>query len=154
MYVSIFADWWISVSLKEQLDRRRAGFRETAPPEVLAVMDAATQKLVDSDLASKILGEGETLPEFELANVDGVVLAAADVNALIAWLGLVGDHVKKRILLRKPGPGLLDLRPQTLGVILPYQRKETVDLAAAIVEDAGTEFRGSFETLVRADVTP
>ncbi len=79
MYVSIFADWGISVSLKEKLDRRRAGFRETAPPEVLAVMDAATQKLVDSDLASKILGEGEKLPEFELANVDGTLIRSSDL---------------------------------------------------------------------------
>ena len=69
------------MSLKEKLDRRRARFRETAPPEVLAVMDAATQKLVDSDLASKILGVGEALPEFELSNVDGTLIRS---SALLA----------------------------------------------------------------------
>ncbi len=67
------------MSLKEKLDRSRARFRETAPPDVLSVMDAATQKLVDSDLASKILGEGEALPEFELPNVDGLLVRSSDL---------------------------------------------------------------------------
>ena len=67
------------MSLKEKLDRRRARFRETAPPDVLSVMDAATQRLVDSDLASKILGEGEALPEFELSTVDGTLIRSSDL---------------------------------------------------------------------------
>ena len=67
------------MSLKEKLDRRRTRFRETAPTEVLSVMDAATQRLVDSDLASKILGEGEALPEFELSNVDGTLIRSSDL---------------------------------------------------------------------------
>ncbi|GMR24299.1 MAG: hypothetical protein BMS9Abin37_2822 [Acidobacteriota bacterium] len=69
------------MSLKEKLDRTRARFRETAPPEALSVMDAATQKLVDSDLASKILGDGEALPEFELPNVDGAVIRSSELLA-------------------------------------------------------------------------
>ena len=67
------------MSLKEKLDRTRARFRETAPPDVVSVMDGATQRLVDSDLASKILGVGEALPEFELANVDGTLIRSSDL---------------------------------------------------------------------------
>ena len=67
----------MSLSLKEKLDRARARFLETAPPDVVSVMDAATQKLVDSELASKILGEGEALPEFELSNADGKLIRSS-----------------------------------------------------------------------------
>ncbi len=67
------------MSLKEKLDRRRVHFRETAPPETLSVMDAATEKLVDSEIASKILGVGEALPEFELPNVDGTLVRSSDL---------------------------------------------------------------------------
>ena len=42
-------------------------------------MDAATRKLVDSDLASKILGEGTTFPQFELPNVDGTLIRSSDL---------------------------------------------------------------------------
>ena len=69
------------MSLKEKLDRTRARFLETAPPDVVSVMDAATQKLVDSDLASKILGVGAALPEFELPNVDGTLIRSSDLLA-------------------------------------------------------------------------
>ena len=71
----------ISLSLKEKLNRTRTRFRETAPPEVLSVMDAATQKLVDSDLGSKILGVSEVFPEFELSNVDGTRIRSSDLLA-------------------------------------------------------------------------
>ena len=67
------------MSLKEKLARTRARFLETAPPDVVTVMDAATQRLVDSDLVSKILGEGEALPEFELSNVDGTLVRSSDL---------------------------------------------------------------------------
>ena len=44
-------------------------------------MDAATRKLVDSELASKILGEGMTFPQFELPNVDGTLIRSSDLLA-------------------------------------------------------------------------
>lgn len=71
----------MSLSLKEKLDRARARFRETAPPDVVSVMDAATRKLVDSELASKILGEGKAFPQFELPNVDGTLIRSSDLLA-------------------------------------------------------------------------
>ena len=69
------------MSLKEKLDRRRKSFRESAPPEALAVMDAATQRLIDTNLAANILGAGEKLPEFELANVDGALVRSSELLA-------------------------------------------------------------------------
>lgn len=69
------------MSLKEKLDRTRARFRETAPPEVVSVMDGATRKLVDSELASRITGEGKAFPEFELPNVDGALIRSSELLA-------------------------------------------------------------------------
>jgi hypothetical protein len=67
------------VSLEEKLARRRKQFKEMAAPEVASVMEAATQQLIDSNLASKILGPGETLPEFELPNVDGKIVRSSEL---------------------------------------------------------------------------
>ncbi len=52
--------------LQDRLDRMKAGFEKTAPPEALAVMHGATAALRASDIMAGVRGVGQTAPDFTL----------------------------------------------------------------------------------------
>lgn len=70
------------MSLQEELDGFRAGFRANAPLDVQAKMTAATQYLTDSGMLDKIIGTGNTMPEFNLPN---------HLNDQVSLSGLLAD---------------------------------------------------------------
>lgn len=60
------------MTLQAKLDEIKAGFKEQADPESLALMDRATKELGQSGILEKALGSGDRVPEFTLAAARGV----------------------------------------------------------------------------------
>lgn len=56
------------MSLQDELNGFKEGFRANAPADVQAKMAAATQALASSGMLDKVIGTGNTLPEFSLPN--------------------------------------------------------------------------------------
>lgn len=74
------------MSLQAKLDAFRADFRAGKPPynvspELVAIMDRATDELVASGLAGRSLGAGDAAPEFALEGPDGTVVSSATLLA-------------------------------------------------------------------------
>ena len=63
-------------TLKERLDRIRAGFDEQAPESVKAVMRAATEGLRASGIMDRIPKPGDTLPAFALPDTQGDLVSS------------------------------------------------------------------------------
>lgn len=59
-------------TLKERLDRIKAGFNESAPDEAKAIMSRAADELRASDILSRIPAPGTLLPAFELPDSEGL----------------------------------------------------------------------------------
>jgi len=57
------------MTLTETLKSVNSQNRTKIPAEVLAVMDEATQQLIDKGLSSQVLKVGDTFPNFSLVNV-------------------------------------------------------------------------------------
>ena len=57
------------MTLTETLKSVNSQNRTKIPAEVLAVMDEATQQLIDKGLSSQVLKVGDTFPDFSLVNV-------------------------------------------------------------------------------------
>jgi hypothetical protein len=66
-------------TLQERLDTIRTGFEKTAPPEALKIMRRATKALEDSGQAKRVLGEGDTAPEFALNDTLGRNVSSAEM---------------------------------------------------------------------------
>ena len=69
------------MSLAEQLDAIRAASAKKMPQEVRAVMGRATDDLRQSGILDRVLGVGDTLPEFALRNAQGAEIRSADLLA-------------------------------------------------------------------------
>lgn len=69
------------MTLQETLNRMKAEFEESAPPEALAVMHQATRELTDSGLLDNTLKTGDTAPDFSLEDQNGTPLASRDLLA-------------------------------------------------------------------------
>ena len=69
------------MSLQRRLDAIRKGFEAQADAATLSVMHGATQSLVDSGQADRALGEGDSVPDFALANTEGETVRLADLRA-------------------------------------------------------------------------
>ncbi|MHB8629731.1 MAG: hypothetical protein ACYDEO_26470 [Aggregatilineales bacterium] len=63
--------------LSEQLEQRKQQGMAKAPPEVTALRQAETKKLVESGIAGQSLHAGDRAPSFTLPNVDGHLLNLA-----------------------------------------------------------------------------
>ncbi|MEM7697182.1 MAG: hypothetical protein AAF236_02120 [Verrucomicrobiota bacterium] len=66
-------------SLQEQLDEIHRNFESSAPSDALEVMHRATDELVDSGLAERAAGSGDTFPDFALTGADGTPFASQEV---------------------------------------------------------------------------
>jgi hypothetical protein len=69
------------MSLKEDLDRIKAGSATRIPPEIQAVMKKGLEELRASGLAGRALKAGDRAPEFRLPNQDGAMVSS---SALLA----------------------------------------------------------------------
>ncbi len=67
--------------LQKRLDAIKKGFQAQADAAVLAVMEAATEALIRSDLAAKARGVGDLAPSFALANTSGETVRLDDLRA-------------------------------------------------------------------------
>jgi len=68
-------------TLKERLDRIRSGFKEQAPPEVLAVMAGAEEGLRASGIMDRIPKVGDLMPAFSLPDTAGGTIESATLLA-------------------------------------------------------------------------
>ena len=68
-------------TLKERLERIKAGFVEQAPQEALDIMKSATEGLRASGIMDSIPKAGDQLPAFALVATDGEVVRSADLLA-------------------------------------------------------------------------
>ena len=68
------------MTLTETLLATNKANREKIPAEVLQVMDAATTKLVNEGLSSKVIKKGEVFPEFELSNVNNKKISLNEIS--------------------------------------------------------------------------
>lgn len=59
------------MSLQDQIDEYKAGFRSKVPEEVQAIMVEATKTLSATNIVDKAPKAGDTLPEFSLQNHKG-----------------------------------------------------------------------------------
>jgi len=74
------------MSLQARLDAFKADFRAGKPPyhvspEVIAIMDRATDELIASGQAARARGAGDRAPDFALEGPDGEVVSSADLLA-------------------------------------------------------------------------
>ena len=65
-------------TLKQRLDRIRAGFAKQVPAETAAVMHRATDDLRASGILSRIPAPGVELPAFELPDSEGSLSSGED----------------------------------------------------------------------------
>ena len=68
------------MSLAEQLDAIRASAAKQIPEPARELMHRATQELVDSGAAGRIVGVGSQLPSFDLQNQYGDPVASESVR--------------------------------------------------------------------------
>jgi hypothetical protein len=69
------------MSLKEALDKIKAGAATRIPPEIQAVMKQALDELRASGIAARALKLGDHAPAFQLPNQDGVIVASSGLLA-------------------------------------------------------------------------
>jgi len=67
------------MTLQAQLDEIKAGFKEQADPESLALMDRAAKELDRSGILEKVLRSGDRMPEFTLAAAQGGEVNSRDL---------------------------------------------------------------------------
>ncbi len=67
------------MKLQEKLDRYKANFVETKPPEVVAKMKKATDDLITSGIANRALKAGEPLPPFSLPDTTERLVESAEL---------------------------------------------------------------------------
>lgn len=77
------------MSLEDKLAATRAASATRIPPERQAIMHRATEDLRRSGILDRIVGVGQRLPAFELANHDGRRVSSEDLLAggplVLSW---------------------------------------------------------------------
>ena len=67
------------MTLQARLDAFKENFKNTAPAEAQAIMQAATDSLYDSGILDRVVAVGDKLPPFSLKNQDGVIVSSDDL---------------------------------------------------------------------------
>ncbi|MEM9212853.1 MAG: peroxiredoxin-like family protein [Cyanobacteria bacterium P01_F01_bin.150] len=68
-----------ATSLTDAIAQYKAQFRQKVADPIKATMATATQNLIDSGIADRTLKEGETLPDIQLPNATGQIVAIRDL---------------------------------------------------------------------------
>ena len=68
------------MTLTETLLAANKSNRTKIPADILEVMDAATAELVNEDLSSKVIKEGDIFPQFELPNVNSNKVSLNEIS--------------------------------------------------------------------------
>ncbi len=69
------------MALEEKLQAIREGAQKNFPPEVIEKMHKATSELRESGILNTALKVGDTLPSFELPNIDKQIIRSQDLLA-------------------------------------------------------------------------
>lgn len=69
------------MSLSAKLDALRAGAADRLPAGTLAIMHQATANLRTTNMLSQVINVGETMPDFELPDSHGEMVASAALLA-------------------------------------------------------------------------
>lgn len=69
------------MNLQDKLDELKANFEKQAPKEALQIMHNATDDLRKSGILERALKVGDSVPEFELENIEGELIRSKDMIA-------------------------------------------------------------------------
>ena len=69
------------MSLEEKLQAIREGAKKNFPPEVIATMHKATTELRESGILNSAFQVGDSLPAFELPNIEKQIIRSQDLLA-------------------------------------------------------------------------
>ena len=69
------------MNLQDKLNTLKANFEKQAPKEALELMHRATDDLRQSGILERALQVGDTMPEFELENPEGIRFRSKDILA-------------------------------------------------------------------------
>ncbi|MGD1902816.1 MAG: peroxiredoxin-like family protein [Geitlerinemataceae cyanobacterium] len=69
------------MTLTQQIDDYKAGFRANVPTEAQETMAKATRDLEATDLVAQAIGKGDTAPDFTLPGVDGQPVSSAELRS-------------------------------------------------------------------------
>ena len=68
--------------LKEKLEAMKAASAEQIPPETLAIMQQAKEKLAASGIFERAIKVGDTIPDFSLADAQGRQFGLAELRRM------------------------------------------------------------------------
>ena len=68
------------MTLQARLDRIRANFEKDAPPDAWATMHRATDDMRRQGIMDRVVGEGQSAPDFSLEDSRGVATSLASMR--------------------------------------------------------------------------
>jgi peroxiredoxin len=148
------------VTLKQELDARRAKSAQNAPPERSAAFQRGVDQLIADGIADRAVKEGDIAPDFSLPNAreDQISLYACLARGPVVlafyrggWCPYCNMQLRayQTILpeLRSLGATLIAISPETPDASLSTTEKNELefDVLSDINSDAGRAFRLMFE---------
>lgn len=150
------------MNLETELRTLAENVKTKAPPDVLATMQAANDKLAASGLAAGALKRGEKIPDFELPDATGKIVRSADLRAkghlLISfyrghwcpYCNLELKALQERLNdITSKGATLVAISPQTPDHSLTTQQK--AELKFPVLSDEGNRVARKFGLVFTLD---
>ena len=152
------------MNLEAQLKNITESFRQKAPPEAFAKMEAATTKLAESKLGEQALQAGQQMPDFALPDATGKLVSSAALRAsgplLISfyrghWCPYCNLELKalqaELDTIKSYGATLIAISPQTPDQSLTTQEKN--ELKFPVLSDEGNRVARQFGLVFTLDVS-
>lgn len=148
------------MTLKEELDARRAKSAQGVPPERSAAFQRGVDQLIADGIADRAIKKGDIAPDFTLPNARGdeVALYACLTRGPVVlafyrggWCPYCNIQLRayQKMLpeLRSLGATLIAISPETPDASLPTTEKNELefDVLSDINGDAGRAYRLTFE---------
>jgi peroxiredoxin len=155
-------DWEIAMNLKSEIQNLTAAFREQAPAQVLAAMDAAAERLASSGIVASALRIGQRIPDFQLPDATGKLVNSTTLLAkgsLViafyrgAWCPYCNLELKalqeKLTAIRDKGAMLIAISPQTPDQSMTTQEQNA--LTFPVLSDVGNRVARQFGLVFSLD---
>ena len=148
------------MSLTQQLDELTTKLHALVPAERLAVVDRAVEELVRSGTAERTLKVGDSAPEFELPDGDGMLWRSADLLrsgplAIVFYRGRWCAYCNTQLCalqavhsqIAAVGMSLIAISPQTLKHT--YMTRDMNKLRFPVLSDQGNQVARKFGLVYR-----
>ena len=137
------------MTLRDELEQQLAKFRQRASDELIETIQAGVDALIDSDIASRAIGEGDMAPDFTLPDAQGrpVTLSAMLARGPVVlafyrggWCPYCNLQLRayQRVLpeLRALGATLVAISPEPPDASLSTQEKNALEFKVLSDVDA------------------